>query len=66
MAMEHRVQDSKYEVVYTGCMLSQGEACDLQQCSIVTDRIRGEQCSLALTSFCTACKTIQTLVYDYA
>ena len=38
-------------------MLSQGEACDLQQCSIVTVRIQGEQCSLALTSFCTACKT---------
>ena len=45
MAREHSVQDSKYEV-YTGCMLPQGEECDLQQSSIVTARIRGEQCSL--------------------
>ena len=54
MAKKHSMQDSKYEVVYIGCMLSQGVACNLQQCSIVTVRTRGEQCSLVRTRFSTA------------
>ena len=57
MAREHSVQDSKHNVVYIGCMLSQGEACNLQLCRVVTVRVRGEQCSLVRTSFSTACKT---------
>ena len=57
MAREHSVQDSKHEVVYIGCMLSQGEACDLQLCRVVTVRIRDEQFLLVFTSFSAACKT---------
>ena len=57
MAREHSVQDSKHEVLYIGCMLSQGEACNLQQCSIVIVRVQGKQYSLVRTSFSTACKT---------
>ena len=65
MASGQSVRDRKHVVVHTGCTLPQSKACNLRENSIVTARRQDRQCSLMLTSFCTACKNNNNNNYEY-